>query len=101
MKGEFHLLNENKLWFAYDYVDTKRKKGIEFNGDFWHCNPKDFESEDIHRIKGKKASDIWRIDECKKRLIENLGYQVLTIWESEYRKNPQQTLEKCIKFINE
>jgi G:T-mismatch repair DNA endonuclease (very short patch repair protein) len=101
MKGEFHLLNENKLWFAYDYVDTKRKKCIEFNGDFWHCNPKDFEPEQIHRIKGKKAADIWRIDEDKKNLIENLGYQVLTIWESEYKKNPKQTLEKCIKFINE
>jgi hypothetical protein len=33
-------------------------------------------------------------------LIESKGYKVLTIWESEYRNNPQQTLEKCIKFIN-
>lgn len=100
MKGEFHLLNENKLWFAYDYVDTERKKCIEFNGDFWHCNPKDFEPEQIHRIKKKRALDIWKIDEDKRSLIENLDYKVLVIWESEYKKNPKQTLEKCIEFIN-
>ena len=32
--------------------------------------------------------------------MENLGYKVLTIWENDYRKNPQETLDKCIKFIN-
>jgi G:T-mismatch repair DNA endonuclease (very short patch repair protein) len=89
------------MWFAYDYADTKRKKCIEFNGDFWHCNPNDFKPDQIHRVKRKKAIDIWKTDEDKKSLIENRGYQVLIIWESEYKKNPQQTLEKCIKFINE
>jgi hypothetical protein len=27
------------------------------------------------------------------------GFDVMVVWDSEYRKNPQQTLEKCIKFI--
>ena len=98
--GEFHILNENKMWFAYDYVDMFRKKCIEFNGNFWHCHPNDFQPEQIHRIKKKRAIDIWKDDEDKKNLIENLGYQLLIIWESEYKKNPQQTLEKCIQFIN-
>lgn len=100
MKGEFHVLNENNSWFAYDYVDIQRKKCIEFNGDFWHCHPEHFEPEQIHRIKGKKVKDIWELDKNKKDFIEKLGYKVLTIWESEYRKSPQQVLEKCIEFIN-
>ena len=101
LKSEFHLLNENKEWFAYDYVDMLRKKCIEFNGDFWHCNPTLFKADDVHRIKKKRAEQIWKNDYEKISFIEKKGYQVLTIWESEYRKNPQQTLEKCIKFINE
>lgn len=101
LKKEFYLLSENKDWFAYDYIDMMRKKCIEFNGDFWHCNPRLFKPEEIHRIKNKKASDIWENDKNKIDLVKSKGYDVLIIWESEYKKNPQQTLEKCIKFIND
>ena len=47
------------------------------------------------------AKSIWEKENKKINWIENRGYKVLIIWESEYRKNPQQTLEKCIEFINE
>jgi hypothetical protein len=101
LNNEFHLLNENNLWFSYDYVDMERKKCIEFNGDFWHCNPSNFDHDYIHRVKNKTAREIWEIDETKINLIKKINYDVLVIWESEYRKDTQQTLEKCIKFINE
>ena len=99
-KKEFYLLSDGKKWFAYDYVDMIRKKCIEFNGDFWHCNPEVFNSDDIHRVKNKKASDIWKIDEDKINSIKNIGYDILVIWESEYPKNPKEVLEKCINFLN-
>lgn len=99
-KKEFYLLSDDKKWFAYDYVDMIRKKCIEFNGDFWHCNPEVFSSDDVHRVKNKKASDIWKIDEDKINSIKNIGYDILVIWESEYRKNPEETLKKCINFLN-
>lgn len=99
---EFHLLDSDRNWLAYDYVDTKIKKCIEFNGDFWHCNPVIFKDEnEIHRVKKMRVRDIWDNDFNKLDLIKRKGYEVLIIWESEYRKNPQQTLEKCIEFINE
>jgi very-short-patch-repair endonuclease len=47
------------------------------------------------------AIEIWNKDTLKNLWMSERGYQVLTIWESEYKKNPKQTLEKCIKFINE
>jgi hypothetical protein len=97
---EFVLINDSKNCFAYDYVDIEKKKCIEFNGDFWHCNPIKFCPNDIHRVKNKKASDIWENDKNKLDLINSKGYDVLVIWESEYRKCPQQTLQKCIEFIN-
>lgn len=97
---EFFLLNENKNWFAYDFVSITNKKCIEFNGDFWHCNPNYFDKDYLHRVKKVKASEIWSVDKNKIELINKKGYQVLTIWESEYKKNPKQTLEKCIEFLN-
>jgi len=99
LKGEFYLINEEKKWFAYDYVDITRKKCIEYNGDFWHCNPKDFNEEYIHRIKNKSAKEIWENDKAKITLMESKGYKVLVIWDSEYRKKPDQTLQKCLTFL--
>jgi hypothetical protein len=101
LKGEFYLINENKKWFAYDYVDMIRRKCIEFNGDFWHCNPDDFNENDTHRVKNKTAKEIWEIDRNKIDLIKSKGYQVLVIWDSEYRKDPESTLQKCLKFLND
>lgn len=99
-KGEFYLKNEANNWFCYDYVDHIRKKCIEFNGDFWHCNPSMYESEHFHPVKMEKAKEIWKFDEAKIKLIEKKDYEVLVIWETDYRNNPQQILQNCIEFIN-
>ena len=102
--GELNIefvLAKNKKCFAYDYVDTYRKKCIEFNGDFWHCNPNEYNENYVHRVKGITALEIWENDRIKNELIKKRGYDVLIIWESDYRKNPKETLEKCLKFLNE
>jgi very-short-patch-repair endonuclease len=46
------------------------------------------------------ASYLWEKERIKKEWMEKRGYDVLTIWDSEYRKHPQQTLDKCIEFLN-
>ena len=91
---------KNKKHYRYDYVDFTLKKCIEFNGDFWHCNPLEYNESYIHKIMNKSAKEIWDNDERKIKWMNKHGYQVLTIWESEYRKKPQETLEKCLKFLN-
>jgi hypothetical protein len=95
-----YVLVQDKKCFAYDYVDMFRKKCIEFNGDFWHCNPLEYNEDYVHRVKGITALEIWNNDELKNELIQKMNYQVLIIWESEYRKNPEKTLQKCLDFIN-
>jgi G:T-mismatch repair DNA endonuclease (very short patch repair protein) len=91
---------KNKKHYRYDYVDFTLKKCIEFNGDYWHCNPSKYNENYIHTIMNKSAKEIWDNDEKKIRWMNEHSYQVLTIWESEYRKNPEQTLEKCLNFLN-
>lgn len=99
LNNEF-ILVKNKKCFAYDYVDINRKKCIEFNGDFWHCNPDEYNENYVHRVKGIKASEIWEKDKMKNKIIIERGYDVLIIWESEYRKNIEETLKKCLDFLN-
>jgi hypothetical protein len=83
---------------AYSYDFTYKKKIIEFNGDYWHCNPLTFKSNDIRR--NQTAEEIWQYDSVKNRLAESHGYEVLVIWESEWNKDSKQCIERCIKFLN-
>lgn len=92
---------ENNRHYRYDYVDFTKQKIIEYNGDFWHCNPEQYESNHIHKIMNVSASYLWEKERLKIEWFEKRGYEVLVIWDSEYRKYPKQTLEKCIEFLNE
>ena len=85
---------------AYSYDFRYKNKIIEFNGDYWHCNPKMYEAGYFNKNKSLTAKKIWNYDLKKIRTAEKYGYQVLVIWERDWIKNPKQTIEKCIKFIN-
>lgn len=86
---------------AYSYDFTYKKKIIEFNGDYWHCNPKIYKSSFFNKNKGLTASEIWQYDQSKNKLAEQHSYEVLVVWESEWNMNPDETLKKCIKFLHD
>lgn len=86
---------------AYSYDITIGSKIIELHGDYWHMNPNMYKSGDINKSKGMPANEIWEYDKNKIKLAESHGYQVLTIWESDYHKNPGKTIQRCIQFLKE
>jgi len=97
-------------WIRYNknkgfYVDLLcENKIIEFNGNFYHANPKYYEENSLIRISNNKillAKEIWRRDEFKINILQSLGYKILIIWEDDLSKiNYKNTLYKCINFIN-
>lgn len=94
---EFGLLSEKKYYF-YDYVDTKLKKCIEYNGDYWHCNPEIY-SSDYKTHYGYTASEIWNNDEEKLNFIKSKGYDVMIVWESDYIKDMNNIRKKVEDFL--
>jgi hypothetical protein len=84
--------------FAYDFVFDK--KVIEFNGDYWHCNPLIYKEDFFNKSKQMFAKDIWKYDKIKNDSILNLGFDVLVIWEKDYKTNKQLVIQQCIDFIN-
>jgi hypothetical protein len=96
-KQFFRHFKEFGQTFAYDFV--LNKKIIEFNGDYWHCNPNFYNPEYFNASLQCTAQEKWDFDKFKNNCIKNKGYQVLTIWESEYKENPEKTIEKCINFL--
>ena len=50
--------------------------------------------------KNITAQEIWNKDEKKRIVAEEEGFQVLTIWDSEYRRHKEETLKKCKNYLN-
>lgn len=84
--------------YSYDFVYDK--KIIEFNGDYWHCNPKMYNENYFHKYLQMLASEIWKNEKIKIDSITNIGYKVLTIWEYDYNNHREETIQKCIDFLN-
>ncbi len=104
-KNSEYYLNQNKKGFyAYDFTDTNKKKIIEFNGDLYHANPSIYKADEYSHpfyIERKlKSSDIWDKDKRKLNAAKESGFDVLIIWESEYKKDKNNTIQKCLDFLN-
>jgi hypothetical protein len=59
---------------------------IEFNGDYWHCNPKKYDGDYLHPHKKKTAKEIWDEDKLRVDNIKKYGYNLMIIWERDFEK---------------
>lgn len=99
---EFCIYDQvKKRPFLYDFVDITTKKCIEFNGDCFHANPNIYKSNDIPNPFNKSltAKDIWDFDEYKNNLLRKNGYELMIVWESDFKKSPDEHVLLIKKFL--
>jgi G:T-mismatch repair DNA endonuclease (very short patch repair protein)/endogenous inhibitor of DNA gyrase (YacG/DUF329 family) len=82
-----------------DCIHRPSKRIIEFYGDYWHGNPEIY-SEDHIIQKKMKAKEKWEKDQKRNQHLVDSGYDVLIVWENDYRKNPEFTVGRCVGFLN-
>jgi len=99
-----NIINKNRyVYFDFFLKDTG--KAIEYNGNYYHANPriydKDFEVS-IYGVK-KRAEEIWESDRQRILDIKSVPYvkDVLTIWEDECNVDIEKVVKKCVKFLIE
>ena len=74
--GDGRILNiDGKL---PDFVDLKRKKLIEFNGDYWHRND----------VEGQREA-----------FFASKGYETLIVWQSELKNDIDGVIQKVKTFM--
>ena len=84
---------------TYVIYDVKHGNNIiEFNGDYWHANPKVYNETAL--IRGKKAIDIWQRDMLKLKTADDLGFNTLTVWELDFNSNKIKKIEEVIEWLS-
>ena len=98
-----HFKNTVRYWidlgYRVDFYHKETKTVVEFYGDFYHRNPALFESN--HIAFGTTAKEKWDYDRIRENKIQqdkNVK-QLLVVWDSEFRKNSKETVNKIIKEI--
>ena len=66
----------------------------EFHGDYWHGNPKIYKGNEINKITNCTYNELYEKTLIKENKIKELGYNLETIWENDWKK-----INKCIKII--
>ena len=67
-----------------DFLDNSQKKIIEFDGVYWHGVTG----------RGNKTRE-----EIRENILEKGGYKILHINENDYKKQPEEIIEKCLNFL--
>jgi len=79
------LVKYNDKQYLVDAYDNKTNTVYEFNGDFWHGNPRIYNLDEINPITKTTFGELYRNTlEKKNNLKEN--YNIIDIWEDEWIK---------------
>lgn len=60
---------------------------VEYNGDYWHCNPDIYSPDYFNKKKSLLAEDIWNYDSQKIKMAKDKGYNVEVVWEKDYKRD--------------
>lgn len=84
-------------YFA-DELHRDKKVIVEINGDYLHANPKKFSAEFLVKIRGQSytAQEKWNADARRTAKLENVGYKVFVIWESDDWEKKKNELERLL-----
>jgi G:T-mismatch repair DNA endonuclease (very short patch repair protein) len=92
-------LNTNVKRYNVDVL-IDNKIIVEFFGDLWHMNPIKWKETDTNPVTKKNAKYIWSHDAKKLKMLTSLGYNVITIWEYDWKNSRQECEKRIIDAYN-
>lgn len=81
-----------------DFYLPDLKFAIEYNGSYWHADPRLYKENDI--VHGKRAVDIWQRDNLKKQLCEQNNIKLFVINEYDWLNDKDKVICNLLKTIN-
>ena len=84
-----------------DAVSDSKRIIVEYFGDYWHCRPTRYQQDWFHPRVKKTAFEIWQRDQKKIDDLTALGYKVIVIWESDWKKDQQRVMQEIKDAIDQ
>ena len=81
-----------------DFYLPDLKFAIEYNGSYWHADPRLYKENDI--VHGKMAIDVWQRDNLKKQLCEQNNIKLFVINEYDWINDKDKVICNLLKTIN-
>ena len=82
--NELYIRNQIKdIGYKLDFYDKTKNLIIEFQGDYWHGNPKKYEKDELSEFQLEKVKK----DEALREYCKNNGIRLVEIWESDYNRD--------------
>ena len=72
--------------YIVDGYDPDTNTIYEFNGDYWHGNPKLYSENDVNNVLNKTFGELYRKTKDREEYLIKKGYNVISIWESDFNK---------------
>ena len=88
---EYTIPNTN---FKADGYCKETNTIYEFHGDYWHGNPKRFDSNKINKNVKCTFGELYKNTLLREEQIKSLGYNLVVMWESDWNK-----IIKSIKIL--
>lgn len=86
--------------FLYDIFIPHLNLLIEYQGDYWHANPRKYPSGtmlSIQNVGPVLVDTLWARDATKRKAAEDKGFRVVWIWEMDYKKLGIQVLAQVLQ----
>lgn len=84
-----------------DECNENLKIVIEYNGDYWHCNPKKWKAEEYNSAIKMTAGEKWKADIARHAALRKMGYTTITIWESGWEADRQKYINRVEEVYHE
>ena len=81
--GEFLIPNTR---YKADGYCKETNTIYEFHGDYWHGNPKIYKGDEINKKTNCSFKELYEKTLIKENKIKELGYNLKTIWENDWKK---------------
>lgn len=96
----FNIIPEFRVFDKpFDVGIPDKNTVIEFNGTYWHLDPRIYEAHYYDNYRKMFAWQIWKKDAHKIEQATKRGYKVITIWQSDwdYCNDKKQFLCEVLK----
>jgi hypothetical protein len=80
--------------YRVDGFDPKTNTIYEFYGDFWHGNPKIYNSSDLNKRNNKTFGYLYEYTINREKILKSLGYNIISIWENDHKKQLKENANR-------